>query len=344
MSSSPDQLPTSSESNIPVPHGHEPVSPDASRIEPGIQAPDNVHDGFISRPPSIPERQDWEQKRTEVRNNSTSTPEKKNKKGLKIALAAGTASVAAALGAWGFSVGASGNGFIQQPGTRPTAEAPVTPGPVQTDPSTSVETPVPTNSQLEVPVEKRIFANGDGTYSTQEQLIAQDKVSIEKNPETLNALGQIFESIEDSMNDFPDEKSVRNNLNIPSGQLTQENYLQVAKQRQAITLDTLVIGKGRLRTTLEAIGAQTTFNQFATLNASEPTPYHIDLKYDRIANTLTISDNSTENSIDDNANRDLGVYDVEFVNTEDIVALAEKNGSTWKVSSNVGLLKKPAVK
>lgn len=293
MSSNPDQIPKSLSTNIP--HSGEYVSPDALPIQEGLSAPDTAYEGFEELPPRPEERPAFDQGRAAVRDShvAPSDPEKKNSRGIKVAIAAGAATVAAALGAWGFSVGAGGNGLIQNPNANntppPTPDtinsAPVTPGAIA--PTPTFEAPAKS-----VAVTPEAIAN-------YEELVAGAKITKGEYTTWDSIRTEFANQFTDMMNFQPSKAQLDASKDLVSEKSGLVGPEALAEQyRKAFS--PLFRSGGELPNILEAKGFDTFKKWYQTRN--EENPYKVTMAYNTETKLYEITDNVNLNSLPDDAN------------------------------------------
>lgn len=334
MTANPEQFPKSSESNIP--HGHEPVSPDAQRIQPGISAPDTVQAGFNNLPPRIDERVAFDQGTAAVRDSFESKEKKKWSMGKK--LGAGVAALLAAGGiAYGVNAGATANGFIKQPAPRPTAEGPAVPGagtpPVETAPATSGETDPAIQAPEIAAVEDQIFYGENGEKMTYEQKAESLTLSTKEFPSGRDGMVGFFQRAEQMVEEYPTEDQVRNNLGYPETQkLTLNDYLLTAGLTNKVYNETLFDQPGSMQgnsihAVLNKLAIANVTQRYNRLNdgdaSNDTTPFDA---------TLTVGDSLLNFSYHDNT-FDLEPTKYEMAYTRDISRTPSTTPS-WVIPSN----------
>jgi hypothetical protein len=357
MSSNPE-LPVSNQStdDVPVPH--------SGNLEPGMRefpvveglpqlteeevnsttSADTAYENFGGEQVTLSpaEKAAFDQYRRDVAISHNAAPEKKSKK--KLAWIGGAVAGIVLAGGAIFTTNAGA-----EKNTPPTpVETSVAANPNATQQPEISATPQPTAEVVAgVAPEDLKFYNADGTFQTRKEVIDNVKVSPVEYKTVNDTFDAIFGRIEAAINYIPDEKTVRNNLNIPTEPLTIENYQKVAEDFQAITFDTVLRGDGKLRTTFENIGRDTAYARLLTWGDKEPVLYGIHITQDLIkSQKINITDNSTLNSIDDNASRNIGEYRIKSTSVNDLaVPLVPENEDpntykpTWQLAGSIDTVK-----
>lgn len=229
-----------------------------------------------------------------------------------------------------------------KPETTATAPAQPTP-PVETKP---VQT-APGEAQPK-PVDEWKFYNTDGTFRTAEQIKREAAVSPELRS-NVAALDVIFENIEETVNYFPNRKTVLEALNIPESELTPDHFVTVARQYQDLKFDVMVRGNGELRKWLDRVGLNALGYRIASIQNEDKVEYHMDISQDFITTqTVTVTDNAAlSGATQRDPAPDLGTYRVISRSGNDITVIprpAEADPdtyiSTYSLDSNIGLIKK----
>lgn len=330
MSSNPDQIPKSSESNVP--HSGEYVSPEAVPIEPGITAPDTVYNGFEELPPRTDERHALDQGKAAVRDSHEVQPKKKFSLGAKIGALAAAAAAAAGI-AYGVNVGATGNGFIQKPAPLPTAEGPAVPG--QTAPAVP-EATAPVTPEQNADAKNFKFYTGEGDkFQTVADLKESLKLDVDKYTKPADTIPLVIERMADAANYLPTEKAVRENLNKPTEQLSIDDYMAVYNEYLKAHDVMFNTKGGDLYDTLQEVCKQTAYSHIISVANGEAVPYAVKIELHTNNTGLRISDNSLENGIDDNAFDYLGNYRLLSSGLNDVVS----NNGAWSIAGNMELIK-----
>lgn len=216
-----------------------------------------------------------------------SAPEK-SKRSVKIAIAAGAATIAAALGAWGFSAGATGNGFVNTntPLPKPTAEGPAVPGQTVPSPQESA-----TSSET-APTTELSFTDKTGNVQTYEELKESIQLPVGKYKNGPEALEAFFELHMSNMIDYrPTKEEVRNNLGLNKDQeVTLQHFLQAGKLHDEAYDHLYDTPAGDLHTTMQKL-SQIGIKNWATSLEDPTKPYDpMSMQYDPINSKITLSD------------------------------------------------------
>lgn len=260
----------------------------------------------------------------------------KEKMGLKAKLAWFGAGILTVGGLIGVGANAAAEGPFMK---APTATAPANPNlggaPLPAVPSGQPTETVPTNNpetnQAISPTDY-IFYDEAGTSKSYYDVIDQSRV----DPELVqvNSAGAIYKKVEEAVNYLPNEKTVREVLNKPTGDLTMDDYTDVAARYRAVVFGTVLKGKGDLYATLDTIGHETASTLAQTINNGEER-YKTSIKYDARSAQIVVTDNSESNSIDDNTAQILGTYQVHTTGSNSDVGTAavgkdgEKKNTKW---------------
>jgi hypothetical protein len=295
MSSNPEQIPKSSESNIPIPHSGEYVSPEAKPIEAGIPAPNTAYEGFDELPPQDHERFAIDQGVTAVRQSHASTPEsaptKKNNR-LKMLLGGVAAGVGVTIASAAVYVNAITSGIgIDNSQDKNRPPAPETSNSANPTPGQTGET------QKNTFIETK-FYDENGTETTKEELSESVRLTTDKYPDATDAMRGFFDKMEVMMNHFPSEAEVRNNLGYDaSKKLTKEDYLNAAAIYRKAYDSIYENPNGKLYSEMNRLGASAVGYHYDTMNEAEP--YRISIELPKGSELVLVTDNSTRNSVKD---------------------------------------------
>lgn len=262
---------------------------------------------------------------------------KKGKRNLFIALGLSATSIVVAAGAM---VGATGNGFVQNPkdiNNAPTpdttASAPVTPGQIEqgTKPTSSAEIrPGVTKEDLK-------FYSEDGqTFQTFEDVQKAAEFTVEKFPKQIDTIPAAIERMEDVANYLPSEKTVRASLNKPNEQLTREDFLLVAEEYRVAHDVMFGIKSGDLYDTFKEVCQQAAFNHFLDFANGKATPYAVEFTLHTNKTGLRISDNS--GAVEGTTDYLPYIGDYRLMSSSNGRDITQDNGS-WKVAGNMELIK-----
>jgi hypothetical protein len=302
MSSNPEQIPKSSESNVP--HSGEYVSPNALPIEEGIPAPDTAYAGFDELPPQDHERSAIDQGKAAVRDShaTEAKPDKKKlvNRGLMIAGGVGATAVAGLLVATSIFMGNAKEGSNNNANTLPPApettnSAPGIPVPApEITNIASNATSTPERTQGAVVIK---FFDETGAATSKEELSDSVKLSINKYVDPVAAQAGFFEEMETMMNHLPSEAEARNNLGYPADkELTKEDYLAAGRIYRDAYKVLYTAPSGPLYDSMENYAEYVIENHYNTRNEDQPYRVSFETGADGYISML---DNSLKNSADD---------------------------------------------
>lgn len=175
---------------------------------------------------------------------------------------------------------------------------------------TAKESGTANEANVPLPIEEWTFKDVGGRSLTRQEVISKAKVSPDVYTKLQDRYSTIFSRIESAINYFPDEQTVRANLNIPAGQqLDREQYFTVVSEYQDIVFDTIISGEGELRTKFDRLGRDTAFYRGLTIGSGDKELYGVKIISDVLAKQkVTILDNGGSNSIGANAAPDIGEF------------------------------------
>lgn len=292
MSSNPEQIPKSSESNIP--HSGEYVSPEAKPIEAGIPAPNTAYEGFDELPPQDHERFAIDQGVTAVRQSHAPAPEsaptKKNNR-LKMLLGGVAAGVGVTIASAAVYVNAitSGIGIDNSP-DKNLPPAPETSNSANPFPGQTGET-------QGTPAIEVKFYDENGAEVSKEELSDSVRLTTDKYADPLKAQNGFFEKMEQMMNHLPSDKEVRNNLGYDANkELTKEDYIAAHKIYRKAYDSLYKSPSGKLYTSMGNYADYVISSHYDTRNEAQP--YHVSFE-PATGGYVLMYDNSLENSADD---------------------------------------------
>lgn len=271
--------------------------------------------------------------------------EKKSKVGRWVA--AGVGAVALLAASTVITVNSiTGNGFIKNPNDKEnlppapdtTNTAPVTPG--QTAP-TETKIPVPENRGGLGTDTYKFFSPDGKNFQTFEQLSDSITIPVGENADSIEAQTTYYKQMEKMANYFPSEQEVRNNLNIPTGQLTVDDYMDACALYHKAYDKLYDQPSGGLHDFMKELAAKVAFIKLETLNNSEAVPYNVTIDFAKTKPEFTITDNAAQNSIDD-VNPISGTYELTFTGGGPNKTTGEN--PVWLVDGNVHVAKADAAK
>jgi hypothetical protein len=345
MSSNPEQIPKSSETEVPVPHSgkldsnmrERPVVHDLPPLTEDniddITAADTVHANFGGDETRLSsaekaEFDQWRQSRAEKAQTSEAIPtpetaptdeaptpeaipvKKKNKLARWALAGLGAGVVFAASTAVYVNAITSG---ITNSADKDLPPAPETNNSGELTPGQPQATAAPApESRTGLGQDTHKFFGEDGKSSqTFEQLSESINIPASENKDSIEAQTTYYKLMEKMANYFPSEEEVRNNLNIPTAELTVEDYIAACKLYHKAYDSLYESPSGKLHQFMNELAVRVAYAKLGTLNEGDAVPYNVTIDFAKTAPQFTIADNALENSIDD-INTITGTYDLTF--------------------------------
>ncbi|MET0980227.1 MAG: hypothetical protein ABWX90_03165 [Candidatus Saccharimonadales bacterium] len=211
--------------------------------------------------------------------------------------------------------------------------------PLETATPTTI--PVPENREGGGSATYKFFSEDGASFQTFEELSGSITIPVSENENSIEAQTTYYKHMEKMANYFPSETEVRNNLNIPTGQLTVDDYIDACKLYHNAYDNLYEKPAGSLYSFMNELAVNVAYAKLETLNNGEAAPYNVTIDFAKTAPQFTVGDNARDNTVDD-TNPMSGTYDLTFTGFGPNKTTGKN--PTWLVDGNVQVTKAEAAK